>query len=316
MKKQCFINLILLTHGILLNASPVLSPTDFSAFNFLDNLFYDGSKDTMLLENINLPPHYKLLNQEVGMNFTMHEKLYYHEMITSTLGGLAYYADVIGVGRVSDVEEKRFKVTVEHALAGCTKNVSFTALAKNYDLYFNATQHMPTNNSRIVFAGSFFEGSSCQAVPIEKLNPKNFRSIQESLTYKKFYLLGVNRSWWHVDRDDGLLLTQFTNIIQAVRIDCNWTNYYNLCRDAAISPSVRIREDGFSDIRWLLFDLGFKLDPEIERFMDEDPLLDPKHKAFLFRRLGKTPVTEEEMENYHAALEKLKTELQHEEKYN
>ena len=38
----------------------------------------------------------------------------------------------------------------------------------------------------------------------------------------------LNRSWWYLERDDGLLLTQFTNVLQAVRFDRNWTKRQRL----------------------------------------------------------------------------------------
>ena len=86
-----------------------------------------------------------------------------------------------------------------------------------------------------------------------------------------------NRSWWYPERDDGVLFTQFTNVLQAVRFDRNWTNFFYLCRDGATSPSNRVREDSFWDMRHLA---AFSTD-ERAQFILDDPLVDPKHKKCL-----------------------------------
>jgi hypothetical protein len=86
-----------------------------------------------------------------------------------------------------------------------------------------------------------------------------------------------NRSWWYPERDDGVLLTQFTNVIQAVRIEPNWTNFFYLCRDGANSPSNRVREDSFWDLR----DLASFSTDEQAQFILDDPLVDEKHKECL-----------------------------------
>jgi hypothetical protein len=87
----------------------------------------------------------------------------------------------------------------------------------------------------------------------------------------------LNRSWWHVERDDGLLTTQFTNVLQAVRFDRNWTNYFHLCRDGEYSASNRVREDSAGDMR----DVAFYATHAQRSFILADPLVKPNHKALL-----------------------------------
>ena len=86
-----------------------------------------------------------------------------------------------------------------------------------------------------------------------------------------------NRSWWPVERDDGVLFTQFTNIIQAVRVDRNWTNYFELVRDGLISTSDRVREDSFWDMGVLCF-YGTHAQRAI---ILADPLVDSRLKDLL-----------------------------------
>ena len=101
--------------------------------------------------------------------------------------------------------------------------------------------------------------------------------LQPEYIKKHLSLRYLNRTWWYADRDDGLLLTQFTNVLQAVRFDRNWTNYFYLCRDGANSPSNRVREDSFKDLRKFSV---FSTDAQAQFILD-DPLVDPKHKEMI-----------------------------------
>ena len=76
----------------------------------------------------------------------------------------------------------------------------------------------------------------------------------------------------------------FTNIIQAVRFDRNWTNFYYICRDNLDTPSNafdRIREDSFYDLCGLI---KFA-DTNQAHFIYNDPLLvSPEIRAYLLER--------------------------------
>jgi len=215
------------------------------------------------------------------------DKWYGVTLLNTTLGPLARYSDVIGVGQVSQRTNDHFVVTVDHALVGCTNGAALlmygaweesgimkedeiweeSLIAHYYGAYF------PTNQGRIVFAACtnmYATNSrmywSYAEIPVEPMD------IREQLSLR--YL---NRSWWYADRDDGLLLTQFTNVLQAVRFDQNWTNYFYLCRDGANSPSNRVREDSFWDLR----DISVFSTDEQAQFILDDPLVDPKHKNMI-----------------------------------
>jgi len=203
---------------------------------------------------------------------------YRSAMRPTTLGILARYSDVIGIGTVSDKINDHFTVTVGHALVGCTNGAVIVVKASiegwggDYE-GDELVDYMPTNNSLIVFAAHtnayhsyfrmYWNHAEIPATP-------EFIRKQLSIRY-------LNRSWWHVERDDGLLLTQFTNVIQAVRFDRNWTNYFHLCRDGANVPSNRVKEDSFWDLRVL----SQRATDEKAQFMLDDPLVDPKHKEMI-----------------------------------
>jgi len=82
--------------------------------------------------------------------------------------------------------------------------------------------YLPTNQSRIVFAvytndfphgyRRYYWGSPNTPPPRKVLEHYELRNL--------------NRSGWYPERDDGVLFTQFTNVIQAVRFERNWTNFF------------------------------------------------------------------------------------------
>jgi hypothetical protein len=220
---------------------------------------------------------------------------YVFALAWTTLGPLARYSDIIGVGQVSQRTNDHFVVTVDHALVGCTNGAAIKMHA-GWDYYeggatweeivpngaWEATMlghrksfYFPTNQGRIVFAACtnystnvtlwemFWDHAEVPKDPIYNMNFNGLRYI--------------NRSWWYTDRDDGVLLTQFTNVLQAVRFDRNWTNYLHLCRDGANSASNRVREDSFEDLRRLCG----QATEEQKQFILDDPLIDQQHKDLL-----------------------------------
>jgi len=204
----------------------------------------------------------------------------------TTLGRLARYSDAIGVGVVSNKgifnEEYGFgyfTVTVDHALAGCTNGASFVIYdgregeGGGGDFSDTRKDYMPTNNSRIVFAVYTNDFGSNRRM---YWNSSQIPILPDTV-YTNYQLHYLNRSWWYADRDDGVLLSHFTNVIQTVRVDRNWTNFFHLCRDATNSPSARVREDSYWDMRVLAL---IATDERAQIILD-DPLVDLSHKFFL-----------------------------------
>ena len=221
---------------------------------------------------------------------------YFGFMFRSTLGCLARNSDIIGVGVVSDLQKegpyitsRHFcTVTVDHALAGCTNGQSIV-IYDTPDMEWAGgggsgmkIDYMPTNHSRIVFA--VFTNDYVGSFRMYWNSPKIPCPPDEIQT--QYELLYLNRSWWYPDRDDGVLFTQFTNVIQAVRFDRNWTNFFHLCRDGANSTSNRVREDSYWDMRHLAM---FSTSERMQIILD-DPLVDESHKFLLLKEGWKTKI--------------------------
>ena len=203
----------------------------------------------------------------------------YHKAVSqTTLGTLARFSDVIGVGKISDWDNGRFTITVDHALVGCTNGASILVHETKHAVptwpdweIKNKNDFMPTNHSRIVFAVYTNDfGTGNRMYWNSPVIPRQPYSV-----LKNYEMRWLNRSWWYFEHDDGVLFTQFTNVIQAVRFDRNWTNYFHLCRDGATSKSVRVQEDSFWDLRYLCI----LATPERGQYMLADPLVDSRHKT-------------------------------------
>ena len=203
-------------------------------------------------------------------------------VIDTTLGLLARYSDIIGVGQVSQRSNEQFTVTIDHALVGCTNGATIEVHAVfdwgggEYDASW-MDAYLPTNQSQIIFAA---RTNNYDSIPWQLYWNHPEVPIKPDDIYEHVSISYLNRSWWHVDRDDGLILTQFTNVLQAVRFERNWTNYIYLCRDGANSLSNRVREDSFRDLRHLCG----QATPEQAQFILEDPLVDQKHKDWMLQK--------------------------------
>ena len=183
------------------------------------------------------------------------------------LGLLAQYTDVVGVGKIIDDEMPFnlpenchfpfgiYNVRVENAFTGCTNGQMIRIYNKN-----GKYPKMPLANTNFVFIGVTNE--------IYSLAEDNWRFTYETIPrnslfeeryipdeYKPIYiLLGADRSWWYEDDPNGQLPFQyFTNALQHLRFNRNWTNYYENCRDGMNSPSPRVKEDAHYDLSGLIW---------------------------------------------------------------
>jgi len=236
-----------------LQACYAMSPEELKV---LDATHYDGPKDETVWQSKN-------------MN--------YYPLATgrTQLGVLAVFSDIIGVGQVSGQKDDHFTVTIDHAIIGCTNGASIvvyhTGLVDEEKFEGDKTAYMPTNHSRIVFAANTNHYNDTPIVLLHPAAPFPIRKYpQPELPY-------LNRSWWYADRDDGLLFTQFTNVIQALRPERNWTNYFYVTRDGVLSASNRVREDSFWEMRGIIQ----YATPEQKDFIFADPLVHDKHKAYI-----------------------------------
>jgi len=137
----------------------------------------------------------------------------------------------------------------------------------------DVNDYRPANNQRIVFA----TGSNGYNHRTRMFWNSPAPPIQPFDSSRKYQLGWLSREWWPVERDDGVLFTQFTNIIQAVRVDHNWTNYFELVRDGATSTSNRVKEDSY----WDMGILAFWGTPAQRAIILADPLVDPVFKALI-----------------------------------
>jgi len=210
---------------------------------------------------------------------------------------LAKTANAAGIGKIIAAEmpflyrDDRpfgyYDVQVETAFVGCTNG----QIIRVYR-WRNSDDYMPVANSNFVFSVTTNDTwlglpSVDWKVPHELLQGSYiWEEDYVPDDYKPIYLTKHSqRTLWYADDPEGQLWTQhLTNAIHFMRVDLNWTNYYELCRDGFSSTSQRIKEDVEWDLRWLIRSspTGEHLD-----FMNNDPLFPELLKPDLEKEIEK-----------------------------
>ena len=211
----------------------------------------------------------------------------------STLGQLAKYSDIIAIGHVVTQDWTKVVIQADVSLVGCTNNqiIAINRWAidhpetahdwfKQSDIDINNPPILPfpTYNSHIIFSvySNKFDEQGFVWINWNNDAITNERT-RASTTYR---FLHEERSYWLTEREDGLLLNQFTNVVQKVRIDRDWTNFYYLCRDGMNLPSNRIKEDSYYDMRGFI---RFATTNQAQ-FIYNDPLAYPGLNNYLLER--------------------------------
>ena len=213
----------------------------------------------------------------------------------TTLGQLANFSDLIAIGRVATQDLASVTINVETALVGCTNGqpVIIKLWPEGdpgerrpfYEKFWRELEmedRFPTNGGSIVFSVYTNETIYTWPVywrdlsPLEAYNLKN-RQIKVRQDYRWWY---DKRSWWYTDRDNGVLLDHYTNIVHTMRVERNWTNYVHLCRDGNFKDSIRVREDSFYN----LLEFIKNADANQANYIFNDPLIMPELKEYLFEK--------------------------------
>ena len=222
------------------------------------------------------------------------DPLYYDSYTRNdtTFGQLAKVSDIIAFGQVVTQDWKSVTIQVEASVVGCT-NGQFVTINKwgndvpeedhrylndnymdspNWNMYL--IENYPTNNAQVVFSvysnyygwvRGDFDWNGEQSTNMIRYTKSTYR------------LMAGVRSWWAPSRDEGILTEHFTNVVQAVRIERNWTNYFYACRDGMYKDSIRVKEDSFYDMRGIIKNAN----KNQAHFIYNDPLVLPEHKAYL-----------------------------------
>ena len=184
-----------------------------------------------------------------------------------------------------------FNVRIEHPLVGCTNN-QVIRIRHDYEIptekpsldlqqtdpelyddlwlkWYRYTGSAPTNHARIVFAAGYYyyydDWVANWNCPYELLpemcidntwifdNPWTSIPPRDPMPENPTYKFKVNqREWWYLTDETQLQTTHFSNAIHHIRIDRNWTNYYELCRSGFTSAVERVRNDSNMDIHYLI----------------------------------------------------------------
>ena len=193
-----------------------------------------------------------------------------HLFLRSYFGYLAKSSDIIGKGEVVRSVHDEYDVKITHAMVGCTNGQLFTFWQD-----VDKPERFPANQSQIVFMTSTNE----YYFPLRDLHYFH-TDIQDGISHTvwKQPRLGCNdREWFDVDADNGEQYLYFTNLLQNIRIQKNWTNYYEICRSALQAQSPRVKDDFALSLRFLIDESN---DMTLQ-WMLNDPLLDIRVKNYI-----------------------------------
>ena len=202
------------------------------------------------------------------------------------------FGQVIGRGNLPNLGKDYLTIRIETALWGCTNGQYILIEDWEPRQAEILPEHMegdpasdipifhdvfPTNQASIVFAAStnkiyMFPNYWRWDAQIPKT---------PSHTYPLFELSETTRSWWEPDYEGGWQTLYFTNVVRTLRTQRNWTNYYEVCRDALAYPSVRVNEDVIWDLHKII---QYATQGEM-MYMRDDPLLPQFWRDYLNRRL-------------------------------
>jgi len=161
----------------------------------------------------------------------------------SSVGTLVRLSDVVGVGEIQHATETNFMIKVEQALLGCATNqiLSIFCLAEIEEL---------PESGKVVFlvSSNNFEVAEylrCWSVDTSMLAPP--------IVHTNYHIIHPCDSFFSTELDDGHPWAYITNVVRTLRTERNWTNYYEVCRDAVTHPSSRwVREAAEDDLRDLM----------------------------------------------------------------
>jgi len=205
------------------------------------------------------PPHYK---RGVTLGYSVKR---------CDVGGVA---DVIEEGRSAEYNIDYLKLRVVTAQYGCTNGQELIVHKKSmsnpeypetmkYEFY-------PTNLSRIVFnvtSNEYVRFPSSLFLNERDIWLQRDLEIENKTSYYDF--IYSTRTWWYLDYQSGEPYAFWTNAVQFIRLEPNWTNYYELVRSGASSTSNRVKEDSFIDMGNLIWRAT---DDQLQMMLD-DPLL-------------------------------------------
>ena len=201
----------------------------------------------------------------------------------TTLGRLARYSDIIAIGRVEESDWTTMIIKIEIPFIGCTNGQSFYINSEVGDKNVGVS----IMGSQIMFCAYTNQYEDAKAGFIDWSS--TLKTNEHTKIFTIYQFENNVRSEWNLLLSSKPVHEQFTNILQAVRFDRNWTNFFYLCRDGLENAHPRVARDSLYDLCGLI---KFASTNEA-RFIYNDPLVSPEAKAYLLER---HPYVEEEEE--------------------
>jgi len=191
----------------------------------------------------------------------------YDADVSATLGRVVKASDVAGIGEIIEASPTNFSIQVDHPFYGCTNNQIFT-LHRSWSPFRPDNPSVPPETGRIVFAvytnvyvaGYVYDWN-------DDFSEHDIKGTLPEFRYRS------SRGWFYPESEEGIY---FTNLIHAIRIERNWTNYYELCRSGFASESGLISRSAEEDLKNLISRTSSPSAYDELLYMRQDPLFPGK----------------------------------------
>ena len=215
------------------------------------------------------------------------------------LGDAGGFGEVMKRGYLPKIDRDYLTIRVETPLWGCGKGQiiviedfeenHFTDLrhdrAGRFDMWFHL---YPTNQARVFFTvttNKFYAPVYLKRHGDRKLGerwePYVWTWEIDNQYHWLYHFIDRACSWWEPEYEDGWPTLYLTNAVRTLRTQPNWTNYYEVCREAFAYPSERTRKDAGFDLETIILDAT----QEQLDFMRDDLFFPDGMRDVLYREL-------------------------------
>ena len=178
------------------------------------------------------------------------------------------HSDVAGFGEIVGFVHTNFYVRVDTPLFGCTNNQVITfyrSFPHRYKLF--------PETGRIVFAAStnFYTVGYAQ-------DWNDVVTEQDIQSSRPFFFYNRDHGWFYPETEEAVF---FTNIIHTMRVERNWTNYYEVVRSGFTNESAVIQKSAEGDLKNLILYNSSPDAYDTLLYMNNDPLFPEPLKPIL-----------------------------------
>jgi len=182
-------------------------------------------------------------------------------------GRVVKHSDIAGFGEIVELTNTNFYIQVDTPFYGCTNNQVILL------------RRLPESNKplpetgRIVFA--VFTNVYTLGYAQDWNDKVSEHDIERSVPA---FIYNIYHGWFYPETEEAVF---FTNIIHSIRVERNWTNYYEVVRSGFTNESAVIQRSAEGDLKNLILHNSSPDAYDTLLYMNNDPLFPESLKPVL-----------------------------------